>query len=157
MPCYTHKMAIVSWPYILWRHFTLHIQWRETVHCAANYRTEDCWRQDETEQDKVLWRFCDETFRCTEFRIQNSLRNRGHNYTLPPIESTQFRVIFRNRCLFSYIGGVLCMFSHVCSFFWLFIIIQFFNQSIFVYYGMTKCRPTTRSKKAIQLVRKKQV
>jgi len=23
MPCYTHKMAIVSWPYILWRHFTL--------------------------------------------------------------------------------------------------------------------------------------
>jgi len=29
------------------------------------------------------------------------------------------------------------------------------NQSIFVYYGMTKCRPTPRSKKAIQLVRKK--
>ena len=29
------------------------------------------------------------------------------------------------------------------------------NQSIFVYYGMIKCRPTTRSKKAIQLVRKK--
>jgi len=31
------------------------------------------------------------------------------------------------------------------------------NQSInqFVHYGMTKCRPTTRSKKAIQLVRKK--
>jgi len=23
MPCYTHKMAIVSWPWILWRHFTL--------------------------------------------------------------------------------------------------------------------------------------
>ena len=23
MPCYTHKMAIVSWSYILWRHFTL--------------------------------------------------------------------------------------------------------------------------------------
>ena len=29
------------------------------------------------------------------------------------------------------------------------------NQSAFVYYGMTKCKPTTRSKKAIQLVRKK--
>ena len=23
MPCYTHKMAIISWPQILWRHFTL--------------------------------------------------------------------------------------------------------------------------------------
>jgi len=23
MPCHTHKMAIVSWPYILWRYFTL--------------------------------------------------------------------------------------------------------------------------------------
>jgi len=23
MPCYTHKMTIVSWPQILWRHFTL--------------------------------------------------------------------------------------------------------------------------------------
>jgi len=156
MPCYTHKMAIVSWPYILWRHFTLSIQWRETVHSAANYRTEDCWRQDETEQDKVLWRFCDETFRCTEFRIQNSLRNCGHDYALPPTESTQFRIIFRNRCLFSYIGGFFACFLRVFVF-WLFIIIEFFNQSIFVYYGMTKCRPTTRSKKAIQLVRKKQV
>jgi len=26
---------------------------------------------------------------------------------------------------------------------------QSINQAIFVYYGMTKCRPTTRSKKAI--------
>ena len=26
MPCYTHKMAIVSWPQILWRHFTLCIR-----------------------------------------------------------------------------------------------------------------------------------
>jgi len=34
---------------------------------------------------------------------------------------------------------------------------QSVNQSIFVYYGMTKCRPTTRSKKAILLVRKKRV
>ena len=25
--CYTHKMAIVSWPQILWRHFTLRIQY----------------------------------------------------------------------------------------------------------------------------------
>jgi len=32
---------------------------------------------------------------------------------------------------------------------------QSINQSIFVYYGMTKCRPTTRCKKAILLVRKK--
>ena len=31
---------------------------------------------------------------------------------------------------------------------------QSINQSTFVYYGMTKCRTTTRSKKAIQLVRK---
>jgi len=31
---------------------------------------------------------------------------------------------------------------------------QSMNQSIFVYCGMTKCRPTTGSKKAIQLVRK---
>jgi len=28
-PCYTHKMAIVSWPYILWRHLTLCI-WQIT-------------------------------------------------------------------------------------------------------------------------------
>ena len=34
---------------------------------------------------------------------------------------------------------------------------QSVNQSIFIYYSMTKCRPTTQSKKAIQLVRKKQV
>jgi len=33
--------------------------------------------------------------------------------------------------------------------------VLYLNQSIFVYYGMTKCRQTTRSKKAIQLVRKK--
>jgi len=26
MPSYTHKMATVSWPYILWRHFTLCIR-----------------------------------------------------------------------------------------------------------------------------------
>ena len=26
MPSYTHKMAIVSWPQILWRHFTLCIE-----------------------------------------------------------------------------------------------------------------------------------
>jgi len=25
MPCFTHKMAIVSWPQILWRHFILPI------------------------------------------------------------------------------------------------------------------------------------
>ena len=30
---------------------------------------------------------------------------------------------------------------------------QSINQSIFFYYGMTKCRPATRSKNAIQLVR----
>ena len=23
IPCYTHKMAIASWPLIMWRHFTL--------------------------------------------------------------------------------------------------------------------------------------
>jgi len=34
---------------------------------------------------------------------------------------------------------------------------QSINQSIFICYGMAKCRPTTRSKKAIQLVGKKQV
>ena len=26
MPCYTHRVAVVSWPQILWRHFTLCIQ-----------------------------------------------------------------------------------------------------------------------------------
>jgi len=30
---------------------------------------------------------------------------------------------------------------------------QSINQSIFFYYGMTKCRPATRSKNAIQLLR----
>jgi len=34
---------------------------------------------------------------------------------------------------------------------------QSINQSIFVYYGMTKCRPTTRNKKATQLITKKHV
>jgi len=32
MPCYTHKMAIVSWPQILWRHFTLCRQWVQWRH-----------------------------------------------------------------------------------------------------------------------------
>jgi len=27
MSCYTHKMAILSWPYSLWRHFILYIGW----------------------------------------------------------------------------------------------------------------------------------
>ena len=42
MPCYTHKMAIVSWPQILWRHFTLPIRY-DGIHLrgaffVSNYR-----------------------------------------------------------------------------------------------------------------------
>ena len=32
MSCYTHKMVIVLWPQILWRHFTLCIQNKYTMH-----------------------------------------------------------------------------------------------------------------------------
>jgi len=42
MPCYTHKMAIVSWPQILWRHFTLCIRrrdlWRLRRRCGLSLR-----------------------------------------------------------------------------------------------------------------------
>jgi len=36
-------------------------------------------------------------------KVQNSLRNCGHNYLLPQIESTLFKNSFINMCLFSYI------------------------------------------------------
>ena len=35
MPSYTHKMAIVSWPQILWRHFTLCMLWTSFNRWAA--------------------------------------------------------------------------------------------------------------------------
>jgi len=34
MPCYTHKMEIISWPWILWRHFTLCID-TATILCGT--------------------------------------------------------------------------------------------------------------------------
>ena len=44
MPCYTHKMAFVSWPWTLWRHFTTCI-WtilsNRQSHCYATFRFND--------------------------------------------------------------------------------------------------------------------
>jgi len=43
------------------------------------------------------------SFARKKYKILNSLRNRGHKYSLQQIEATLFKNSFLNRCLYSYI------------------------------------------------------
>ena len=56
-------------------------------------------------------------------KIRNSLTSLGHNYVLPQIEMTLFKISFLTRCLFSYIsvfGITLCASFCLLLRFWFF-------------------------------------
>jgi len=105
MPCYTHKMAIVSWPYILWRHFTLHIQWERlsTVQPTIGPRTaEDKTRQNKT---KYCYVFAMKLFAAlnSEYRIlSETAGTTTHCHLLSRLSSESF---FATDVSFLILGG----------------------------------------------------
>ena len=117
MPCYTHKMAIVSWPYILWRHFTLHIQWERlsTVQPTIGPRT----AEDKTRQNKT--KYCDvfamKLFAAlnSEYRILSETADTTtHCHLLSRLSSESF---FATDVSFLILGGFFACFLTCVRFF----------------------------------------